>query len=414
MKKVNFKIFGSILMLLGTCLGAGMLALPLTAAPYAFSTNFVFLLASWVIMTIGAFAILEVNLWMPSGSNLFTMAKNTLGNVGNTLAIIIYLLLLYALICAYISGCSDVLHGLLANYDLFLPKWQTTVIVFFLLFSVIASGIRIIDLTNRLLMITKLTAFFMMLMLMLSQINIDLTTVGQTITSGYSVDGFMVMNTAFGFAIILPSLRAYLDDNHASLTKTLVIGCSIPLILYSLWVLAVQGLIPKMGDNGLIAIASSSNPNTDLINSIAINSGYTLLALFSKTFISISAATSFLGVGLCLVDFIHDMVGSACSKYYNCARPNTHTKNIIVYVLSFALPLIVVLINPGIFIAALSYAGILVLSFLVLIPLAMLYSGRYHLSYVGKQFIPGGKPFILFLIILNISILLYSISNMLF
>lgn len=414
MKRVNFKIFGSILMLLGTCLGAGMLALPLTAAPYTFGTNFIFLLASWIIMTIGAFAILEVNLWMPSGSNLFTMAKNTLGSVGNILSIIIYLLLLYALISAYIAGCSDILHGLLANYNWDLASWQTTLIVFVLLFTVIAGGIRIIDLTNRLLMITKLTAFFTMLFLMMSQIDVDLTTMGQTITSGYSIDSFMVMNTAFGFAIILPSLRAYLDDNHKSLTTTLIIGCCIPLILYSLWVLAVQGLIPKEGDNGLIAIANSSNPNTNLISSIASNSGYVLLALFSKTFISISAITSFLGVGLCLVDFIHDMVGSAWNKYYAGIQQNSCVKNIVVYILSFALPLIIVLINPGIFIAALSYAGILVLSFLVLIPLAMLYSGRYRLDYVGKRFIPGGKIFILVLIALTVVILLYSISKMFF
>ena len=415
MTKPNFKIFGSILMLLGTCLGAGMLAIPLTAAPYTFATNFVFLLASWIIMTIGAFAILEVNLWMPSGSNLFTMAKNTLGNIGNTFSIIIYLLLLYALISAYISGCSDILHGIFTNHHWLIHSWQTTLIVFLLLFSVIACGIRIIDLTNRLLMITKLTAFFSMLFLMLSVINIDLTNVGQTISNGYSVDSFMVMNTAFGFAIILPSLRAYLDDNHANLTKTLIIGCCIPLVLYSLWVLAVQGLIPKLGSDGLIAIADSSNPNTNLITSIAINSGYSLLALFSKTFISISAITSFLGVGLCLVDFMKDMVNNIWDKYYEKAElglANTCAKIAVIYTLSFAVPLIIVLCNPGIFIKALSYAGILVLTFLVVLPLAMLYSGRYRLHYIGKRFIPGGKIFILALIALNLLILLFTISNM--
>jgi glycosyltransferase involved in cell wall biosynthesis len=66
-------------------------------------------------MCIGAFALLEVNLWLPTRNNFFSMSLKTIGRFGNIFSLIIYLLLLYSLIAAYISGCSDLLHGFLLN-----------------------------------------------------------------------------------------------------------------------------------------------------------------------------------------------------------------------------------------------------------------------------------------------------------
>lgn len=389
-------------MLLGTCLGSGMLALPLAAAQYSYSTNLLYLILSWAIMTIGAFSILEVHLWMPSGSNLFTMSNNTLGKSGNLFALCIYLLLLYALIAAYIAGCSDIFYGYFNNVIPNFAHWQSTLIVFSILFCIIIYGIRIIDLTNRLLMLIKLSAFIIMLGLMLTHVDVNLLDTGET--RGYSIHSFTVMITAFGFAIILPSLREYLEDNHRNLTLTLVIGCLIPLVLYSLWILAVQGLLPKTGNYGLISIANSQHPNSSLIAAMTHASGLALLINFSKVFISISAVTSFLGVGLCLVDFVRDMIESFC-KSFACE------KGLLVYSISFAVPLFIVLYDPGIFIKALSYAGILVLTFLVFIPITMLYIGRYKLSYVGQQFIPGGKLTLGTIWLIVTFLLIYTVLN---
>ncbi len=403
-------------MLLGTCLGSGMLALPLAAAKYNYATNFFYLLLSWALMTTGAFAILEVHLWMPSGSNLFTMSQRTLGKYGNIFALITYLLLLYALISAYIAASADLFHGFVyVNYGINFLPWQSALIVFTLLFIIIAFGIRIIDLTNRLLMFVKLSAFVVMLSLMLAHVDYNLLTTGSS--HHYPISTFMVMNTAFGFAIILPSLRSYLEDNHKNLTMTLIIGCFIPLLLYTLWVLAVQGLLPKDSENGLIRIANSTNPNSNLIQAIASYSGLSLLITFSKIFISISAITSFLGVGLCLVDFIRDIINNIYTIYFiypsNTDKLSAKIiKNFIIYALSFVIPLFVVLYNPGIFIKALSYAGILVLIFLVLLPLVMIYVGRYKLNYIGKKYLPFGKLAIIFLICSTIILLAYSVNTM--
>ena len=47
---------------------------------------------------------------LPEESNIISMAKGTIGLPGQIIAWISYLLLLYALLCAYIAGASAVLH----------------------------------------------------------------------------------------------------------------------------------------------------------------------------------------------------------------------------------------------------------------------------------------------------------------
>lgn len=420
MKKINYKVLGSILMLLGTCIGGGMLALPLAAAQYNFATTFLYLFVSWALMTIGAFALLEVNLWMPSGSNLFTMTKNTLGRSGNLISLVIYLLLLYSLISAYISGCTDLLQGFSAKYNFGLSYSKSVFLVSFILISIIVFGVRIIDFTNRGLMFIKVSALVVMLSLMLTHMNTTLINTGDA--TAYSLSSFMVMITAFGFAIILPSIREYLEDNHSNVVKTLSIGCFVPLIIYTVWVLAVHGLIPKIGDHGLIQISASNNPNSELISAITLQSGYRILSDASKIFITVCAITSFLGVALCLVDFIKDIIESLYKKlcFEQAVEDKLHDepyshfilRTILIYIVAFSVPLILVLFNPGIFITALSYAGILVLVFLVVIPLAMLYVGRYKLDYVGRKFLPGNKLFLAGLLLLTSLLMLYSIISL--
>ncbi len=57
----------------------------------------------------------------------------------------------------------------------------------------------------------------------------------------------------------------------------------------------------------------------------------------------------------------------------------------------FMLFLFVVFVFPGIFIHALAYAGVFCVMLLILLPVAMLYRGRYQLQKDGEQIVPGGR-----------------------
>ena len=89
-------LLGGILLIGGTSIGAGMLGLPIVAAQLGFVGSVALMVVCWAVMIISAFLILEVNLWLPQQSNLISMSRATIGPVGQVVAWIIYLLLLYS------------------------------------------------------------------------------------------------------------------------------------------------------------------------------------------------------------------------------------------------------------------------------------------------------------------------------
>src|SRR3990167_3066784 len=141
----DFKLLGSILLIVGTSIGAGMLALPIATAQLGFVGSLILLFSCWFVMTAGAFLILEVNLWLPQNSNLVSMAKATIGPLGQIISWITYLLLLYSLLCAYIAGGSDLFHNLFVASQIPIPTWGASLLFTLLFGFIVYLGIRSVD-----------------------------------------------------------------------------------------------------------------------------------------------------------------------------------------------------------------------------------------------------------------------------
>lgn len=391
------KVIGSILMILGTSVGAGMLALPIVTAHETFAMSLVLLFSSWLMMTIGAYSLLEVSLWLPPHTNMVSMADKTLGRFGKQVTWCIYLLLLYSLICAYLSGLSDIIQGLLAHINITIPRGICTLFGLGLFGTIVYRGISSVDLVNRGLMGVKLLAYGLLILLLFQHIDLQLINDGDYHWQNSAV---MVMLTSFGYAIIIPSLRVYLDDNHALLKKVVLIGSLIPLLLYIVWIFVIQGIIAKSGSEGLISMMTADNTNSMLMNSLSATVHTTWSAQLVKLFISICAVTSFLGVSVCLTDFIAD--GLSIEKRGKSA--------LVIYAITYLPPLFIVFLSPGIFVKALDYAGVWCLILLIMIPLWMLYRGRYRLGLSQKAFIPG-KSFVLGSLFVSMAMLIGNIVH---
>src|SRR5579872_3346282 len=112
---MNSKLIGGVLLVVGTTIGAGILALPVATAELGFWGSIVLLTGCWAMMTACAFLFLEVNLWLPPNSNLISMAGATLGKGGQAVVWTVYLLLLYSILSAYVAGGGDLFHYLLST-----------------------------------------------------------------------------------------------------------------------------------------------------------------------------------------------------------------------------------------------------------------------------------------------------------
>ncbi len=201
---MNSRFIGGILLIIGTSIGGGMLALPVATAEVGFFNSVLFLIGCWLVMTVGALLVLEVNLRLPPGSNMVSMAKSTLGLPGQILAWVTYLFLLYTLLAAYISGGSDVFSSIFATLHIAIPA-KLSALIFTLLFGcVVYAGIRAVDFVNRGLMFGKLGVFLVLLVIISPHMK-------RTLLDGGSVQAItgslMILITSFGFASIVPSLR---------------------------------------------------------------------------------------------------------------------------------------------------------------------------------------------------------------
>jgi tyrosine-specific transport protein len=394
--KFDSRLLGGILLTIGTSIGAGMLALPISTAQVGFVDSVLFLTLSWLIMTVGALLVLEVNLYLPPDTNMISMAEKTLGPAGRYLTWLCYLGLLYSLLSAYISGGADILQNAVNQFNLNLPESVASIIFTLGLGLVVYHGIRLVDFLNRGLMLIKLMTLGLLILMIAPHISLSLLAEGEP---GFISGAVMILLASFGFASIIPSLRSYFDGDIPKLRKAIIIGSIIPLFSYIAWDAALMGVIP----NTIFSdIASSGHTTTALTDNLSITTQSLWIADFFRLFAAICMFTAFLGVSIGLFDFLAD--GLHLRKNGLQGR--------LVFALTFLPPLIVVLFYPAAYLKALQYAGLLCVILLVLLPTAMAYRGRYVLRLSHPYQFIGGKITLLIVGFFSILLLLQAIIEL--
>lgn len=352
--------FGAVYLILGTCVAAGMLGLPVVVADNHFSLTLLMLISAWLMMSVGAWCLVKVLVDMPSGVNLLSMASQTLGPKIKWLTWVVYLLLFYSLIAAYLSASGDLLAHFAHKAGLDLPRWCATVVAVLILGGIVMHGIRSVDWVNRILMSLKLIICLLTIAAVLPFVHLSRLSVGHASWHG---SAWLIMVCSFGYATILPSIRDYLGGDNNQLKRIFLIGSFLPLLLYIVWIFAVQGAVSH---DALVAMNHSADTNSRLMSALASLTDHPVLQSLSVVFISICSITGFFGVSLGLVDFIADGIGLIKKG-----------RNLITIALIAFLPsTLTVIMDPSIFIRALSYAGLCCLYILVVLPVAMYVAKR--------------------------------------
>lgn len=388
------KFIGGILLIIGTSLGGGMLALPIgTAASGLFNTTIALLLC-WVAMTICAFFILEVNLYLPRGANMISMAQVTLGVPGKAVTWISYLCLLYTLLSAYIAGGSDLFESFLTQCNIQMSAQIATLIYVCFFAGMVYCGIRLVDRVNSILMYLKLAVYCLLLFLIAPKVNIVNLQGGDWL---YLKNAFLLLIASFGFAIIVPTLRDYFEDDIKQLRQVILLGSLFPLFCYLAWIAVIMGVVPKEGANGLMTLVKDAHATSGLAHALEVAVQQPTISRLFEFFSSISMLTAFLGVSLCLFDFLSD--GLHMEK--------KGKQGYMIAGLVFVPPTLVVLVSPNIYIQAIAYAGMFCVVLLILLPALMVYVGRYVQRRDQNLFVtPGGKISVVSVLIFSLILLI--------
>lgn len=358
---MNSRLLGGILLIAGTSIGAGMLALPVLTATAGFAPSILLFISVWLGTLFTALLVLEVNLWFKEDVNLISMARFTLGKFGQTLTWIFYLLLLYSLTAAYLAGSGTTIAcQLKALFNVSLKSYLEPLPLLFIFAFFVYFGTKPADFLNRFCMVILVICYFGLISTVVPHTDLELI---KDYNFSYMFISIPVVVTSFGFHVIIPVLTTYLKQDVKALKKAIWIGSFIPLLVYVLWEFVILSVVPLDGEFGLTTVCKQGSMVTESLANI-LNNG--LITTFASTFSFFAILTSFLGVSLSLASFLKD--GFKIKENY--------LGKFFIVLLTFGPPLLFVFFYPRGFVLALMWAGIIVAFLHGILPALMVFKGR--------------------------------------
>ncbi|MEZ8634410.1 amino acid permease [Vibrio cyclitrophicus] len=366
-------MIGSSLIIAGTALGAGMLAIPMVLAQFGLLYGTLLMVLICFGTTYAALLLLEATIKAGGGLGLNSIARKTLGRQGQLLTNGLLYALLICLLMAYILGAGDLLSKLLSNFCIEITATTSQIVFTLIAGAVVASGTGVIDKLNRALFFVMLASLFATMTFLapsMTQENL------MQVTSHDHVDLIKtsaILFTSFGFMVVIPTLVSY---NHEATDKQLrnmvIVGSLIPLVCYLCWLFAVVGNLSEE------QFRSFKNVS-DLMAAFEAQSPW--VGNILSTFTGLALLTSFFGVAMALFNQNKDMF-------------NQNTA--VTYCISFILPLVGSLLAADKFLQVLNYAGIILVFLAVFVPLVMVHKQRFMKVADDRYRAEGGNVMMLF------------------
>ncbi|GLT14778.1 aromatic amino acid transport family protein [Vibrio algivorus] len=369
------KILGSTLIIAGTTIGAGMLALPIASAGLGFSTSLIIMIGMWALMAYTALLMLELHQHADYDATLHTLAKQFLGDKGKWVATFAMLFLFYALCAAYIAGGGGQFNAKLHNwFAIDVSNGIGTLIFTIIIAAIVTFGTQSVDRVNRVLFTCKLIAMAVMLFFLTPNIQ-AVHLLNMPLEKGLIIAALPVIFTSFGFHGSIPAVVRYLNLDMKALKKVMVLGSLLPLVVYILWQLATLGVVDQ-------ATLSQAGDVTALVGTLSQVIHSSVISQVVSVFADLALITSFLGVSLGLFEFLGDSLNKNQSK----------GGRVVIAVVTFLPPLCFALFYPQGFIMALGYAAIALAILAILLPVTMVMKSRAQHQDKQDFTVSGGTP----------------------
>jgi tyrosine-specific transport protein len=199
---------------------------------------------------------------------------------------------------------------------------------------------------------------------------------------------------------MVPSLKTYLHGDVKKLRLAIVMGSTLPLVIYAIWEWLILGLVPMGGGVGLKALSNEGEMATYALKMAA---GTSRIADLAQYFAFFAILTSFLGNSLSFVDFLAD--GFKVRK--------DRMGKLLLCILVIVPPLLLSVVYPHLFLTALNYAGAFgAVTLFGIMPALMVWSGRYREKIKAPKMLPGGKTTLITIILFGLVVIALQIGVM--
>lgn len=391
-------VFGGAMIIAGTAIGAGMLAIPTATAGTWFGWSLLVFFYTWICMYASGLMVLEASVHYPHHANLSTIVKDLLGEKINWINSASLVFVLYILLYAYITSGGGLTAGYLsAIMGQQIPNRAGSLVLAFVFGLFVWISTRAVDKVATVIMIGMMVSFVISVFGLSGTITttnlFDTLAPSNTSYLPYIWVAFATVLTSFGYQVAVPSLVKYFHGDVKRVSSSVLIGTLMSLVFYLLWQVVIQGnisradFLPIVQADGDVGLLLETIGKTGLIG--------TMLSAFAY----MALASSFLGVALGLFDFLSDAL-----KIDDSRTGRSKTVAIV-----FVPPLIFSLIAPFGFVTAIGFAGLALTVWGVIIPaLAAKASRKRYPMATYRTF--GGQFMIYFVIAFGVINILAQIG----
>ena len=387
------RILNASMLIAGTCIGGGMLALPISSSPIGFFPAILVMLVCSIFMTLTGLLYLEATLWMKKNSHLDTLSIELLSKSWRVICTVTYIFVCYASIVAYMSGGGKQLTFVINEvFKTSLESWQGIFLFSSIFGTVFLLNKFIIEKVNTILFVSMILSYVMLIAYSGNALETNLVL--RQNWNGHLFYAFPLMLTTFSFPGIVPTISPYLNSDPKSIRLAIVSGTTITFIVYFIWLLIIFGSIPHSGPFGLIEAFTKDIPITECLH-YALNNPH--ISVAAQFFAFFAITTSFLGISLSLFDFLTDSLKHRVKKNWD---------QLFFYSIIFGPCLIFSIYFERAFISALEISGGVGDAILSgIIPVIMIWQGRYIQKRQRNYQVWGGKPLLIILLVFSCSIL---------
>ncbi len=384
-KSVEKPIFGSTLLVTGCCIGAGMLGLPLVCQPCGFLGSLLPLMIGWAYMYLSGLMLLEVHSTVDSKLTLLNLLEVVLGKRMKQLGAFLFFFLFSSILTAYLNAFSMITKHAVDNFfNIHSPQLLSLSCICAGLIALTISGIKKIDFVNRVFVMLMLLFYVMLIFFGAPQVKAE--NLGYfSFKSTQIVLAIPIFIISFGFQNLIPLISEYVNHHARSVKKALFFGTLLAFLVYFIWNYIILGML---------------SPTVELSS---IHALFTGTGNFAGTCISgfglLAIITSLITVAFSFSNFVSHPLDSGARKI---------TKSLAV----IAIPALLALIDPGLFLLPLHIAGgIAAVSLFGLLPVAMIWKLRYRQGLDSNSVFPFGKTALIVYSCFSISVIALEIAH---
>lgn len=275
----------AVSVLVGTVVGAGIFGLPYAFVQSGFIVGIIYLLVLAVFFLITKICYAEIVLRTSDNLEMAGYVERYLGKLGKAIITLCLIFGIFSALIAYIIGVGEFLHLLLSPLiggNQFL--WS---VIFWALMSVLVLiGIGIVSRIEVLMTLGLFFVVFLVFILCFPYINFDnfkgISFDLQKIFFPYGPVLF-----ALGGASAVPTMRRILGEKSHQLRKSIIVGFSIPVIIYLAFCFSVVGVSGvKTSEVAIIGLSEIVNGKALVIGSVfgilAMTTSFLALAYFLR------------------------------------------------------------------------------------------------------------------------------------